>query len=541
MRIRRAVVLAGLLAAAAASGPRLRAQAPPAAAEVDVPTAPVNIDGVTLFRVRGVSSYSAADRAAAIAQRIAAVAADRQVSPDSFQIVDGPNAVRLVAGNQLLMGVVDADAALEGVSRIELAVAHLARIRQAIAGYREARAPAALSRAAMRTAIATLLLAAVIAAVLFVWRRLDAVLRRRVQERIHSVGIQSFEVVRADQIRAALESVFFGLRAIVLLALVLVYAGYVLAAWPWTRPLSRDAAAFALAPLRTIGAGIVANIPRLVFLAVLFLLVRLALRLIRLFFDELARGAVRLGKFDPDWAEPTYKLVRIAVIAFGLVVAYPYIPGSQSEAFKGVSLFIGIVFSLGSSSAISNMIAGYMMTYRRAFRIGDRVKIGDSIGEVIEMRLQVTHLRSLKNEEIIIPNSEILSGDVMNYSSLALERGLILHTEVSINYSTPWRQVEAMLLAAAERTPGLGTKPAPFVLVKRLGDFSITYELNVPCGEVWQMPRTYTALHHNVLDVFNEHGVQIMVPAYEGDPPEPKIVPPRDWYAAPAAPPVERV
>ena len=212
-----------------------------------------------------------------------------------------------------------------------------------------------------------------------------------------------------------------------------------------------------------------------------------------------------------------------------MIVAYPYIPGSQSEAFNGVSLFIGIVFSLGSSTAISNIIAGYMMTYRRAFKVGDRVKIGDSVGEVIQMRLQVTHLRTYKNEEIVIPNSQILGGEVMNYSSLAQERGLLLHTEVGIGYETSWRRVEGMLLEAAGRTAGLVAEPKPFVQVKRLGDFAITYELNAPCVNVHAMNALYTALHHNILDVFNEHGVQIMTPAYEGDPAEPKVVAPAEW------------
>ena len=169
---------------------------------------------------------------------------------------------------------------------------------------------------------------------------------------------------------------------------------------------------------------------------------------------------------------------------------------------------------------------------------GDRVRIGETVGDVIEMRLQVTHLRTPKNEEVVIPNSQILNGEVLNYSSLARARGLLLHTEVGIGYETPWRQVEAMLLASAARTAGLGPTPAPFVLVKRLGDFAVFYEINVPCGEVQSMAALYTTLHHNILDVFNEHGVQIMTPAYEGDPPEPKVVPPGDWVKTPAAEPV---
>jgi small-conductance mechanosensitive channel len=225
------------------------------------------------------------------------------------------------------------------------------------------------------------------------------------------------------------------------------------------------------------------------------------------------------------------------VIAFGVIVAYPYIPGSESAAFKGISLFLGVVFSLGSSSAISNMIAGYTMTYRRAFKLGDRVQIGDVVGDVVEIRLQVTHLRSLKNEEVIIPNSLILNGQVMNYSSLAREDGLILHTTVGIGYEVPWRQVEAMLLTAAARTAGLRQEPRPFVLQRSLADFAVTYELNVYCDDAHRMMPLYTALHRNILDVFNEYGVQIMTPAYESDPAAPKVVPREQWYAPPASAP----
>jgi small-conductance mechanosensitive channel len=195
---------------------------------------------------------------------------------------------------------------------------------------------------------------------------------------------------------------------------------------------------------------------------------------------------------------------------------------------------MGIIFSLGSSSLIGNFIAGYSMTYRRAFRVGDRVKIGDKIGDVERMRLLVTHLRTPKNEEVVVPNSTIITSEVVNYSSLARDRGLILHTTVGIGYETPWRQVEAMLLQAATRTAGLRPEPAPFVMQKELGDFCVTYEINVFCDTPQQMEARYTELHRNILDIFNEYGVQIMTPAYESDPEQPKLVPKEQWYAAPA-------
>jgi hypothetical protein len=192
------------------------------------------------------------------------------------------------------------------------------------------------------------------------------------------------------------------------------------------------------------------------------------------------------------------------------------------------------VQSLGSSSTISNIIAGYTLTYRRAFKVGDRVRIDDETGDVVEVRLLVTHLQTVKNEEVIVPNSKILSSDVVNYSSLARTRGLILHTTVGIGYETPWRQVAAMLRMAADRTTGLLKDPEPLVRQESLGDFAVTYELNAYCGNAQAMNALYSDMHRNILDVFNEYGVQIMTPAYEGDPTEPKVVPKERWYASPA-------
>jgi len=537
MPTRLGVLLLTLIAALAAAE-RLQAQEPRRdSGDESVATAPVEIDGTVLFEMRGVSSYPAEVRAASVRDRIIAVAHDPAISIDSLRVIDTGSVAEIAAGDRPLLMVLDADAALEQVGRGALAGTHLLRIRQAIVEYRAARTPAALQRAAVNTLVATLLLGLGVALAWWFWNRLYALLASRVDARVQTVGIQSFEVMRADRIRAVLRTALTGLRTIILLAGGLVYVGYVLAAWPWTRGLSKNVVSFALAPLEVIGQGFVANIPRLVFLAVLFYAIRLLLRLVRLFFETVGRGAVTLSNFDADWAAPTYKIVRVAIVAFGLIVAYPYIPGSESEAFKGVTLFIGIIFSLGSSSAISNIIAGYMMTYRRAFKVGDRVKIGEAMGDVIEMRLQVTHLRSFKNEEIVIPNSQILSGDVVNYSSLAKAHGLILHTEVGIGYETPWRQVEAMLIAAAARCEfPAGESPRAFVRLKKLGDFAVTYELNLHCTDVKAMLPLYTSMHRNILDVFNEYGIQIMTPAYEGDPPEPKIVAPKDWFTAPASP-----
>jgi small-conductance mechanosensitive channel len=290
-----------------------------------------------------------------------------------------------------------------------------------------------------------------------------------------------------------------------------------------------------LAPIRFIVGGLLENLPDLFFLAVLILIARYLLRLARLFFASVGSGEVEIGQFDPAWADPTYKLVRLAIVALTLVVAYPYIPGSNSAAFQGVSIFAGIVFSLGSSSVIANFVAGYTIVYRRAFHEGDLVQIGEAFGVVTRMRLQAVHLQSPKNEEVVIPSAGILGSVVVNYSALAQSEGLILHTTVGIGYETPWRQVEAMLLEAARRTDGLLAEPPPFVLQLALGDFAVTYEINAFSREPKRLKRIYSALHRNILDVFNEYGVQIMTPAYEGDPEQPKLVPKERWHVAPAA------
>ena len=525
-------VLASLLA-----GGRLAAQETvPQAAEAEVVTAPVALDGTVLFRVRGVSSYPAAVRARLIRNQLTAVASNEAIPVDSIHAVEADGMTRVVAGTLPIVTVVEADASLEQVGRVELATVHVTRIREAVVAYRAARTPAALRATAVTFLVATAVLVLVVFGFSWFWRRVDRLLRRFLEARIHSVEIQSFEVMRAERIWSALSSALLAFRTLVILGVVLVYVGYSLALFPWSRGISQDMVGFALAPGRVILLGFVEHIPSLAFLLVLFVFVRVALRMVRLFFDAVGQGSVALHGFDPEWAQPTYKIVRVVVVAFALIVAFPYIPGSNTDAFRGVSIFIGVIFSLGSSSAISNIIAGYMLTYRRALKVGDRVKIGDAFGDVIETRLQVTHLRSIKNEEIIIPNSQILGAEVFNYSSLSRTQGLILHTEVGIGYETPWRQVEAMLLESAARTEGISTEPPPFILQKKLGDFAVTYEINGYCTNVQRMGRVYTDLHRNILDVFNEYGVQIMTPAYEGDPPEPKVVARKDWYTAPARP-----
>jgi small-conductance mechanosensitive channel len=345
---------------------------------------------------------------------------------------------------------------------------------------------------------------------------------------------KSFEILHVEQVWATLTGALRTVHLLLILAILYSYLGLVLSFFPWTRLLAANLLGYVLTPLQTIGKAVIGYVPSLIFIVILVIITRYGLKVMRLFFVGIEKGTITLSGFDPDWANPTYKLVRLFAIALAVVVAYPYIPGSESAAFKGVSIFIGVIFSLGSSSAISNIIAGYTMAYRRAFKVGDRVKIGDLTGDVAQMRLLVTHLTTIKNEEIIVPNSLILNSHVINYSSLAREQGLILHTTVTIGYDSPWRQVHALLLMAAERTPGLLREPPPFILQRSLDDFYVSYELNAYTDAPRVMVEIYSDLHQNIQDAFNEYGVQIMSPSYRFDPGRPKVVPRERWYTPPA-------
>jgi small-conductance mechanosensitive channel len=452
-------------------------------------------------------------------------------------VEDHPPGSWIMAGGHRIMSVFDEDAAIEETSRDRLAEVYRARIREAVEDYRRDRRPEVLRWHTFYTIGATVLL--LLGA--YAGRRTISLLtssaERRYQARMEGLQDRSLHIIKVEQIWRALTRFLNLAWGVGLAVMTYVYLNYALALFPWTRGLGKSLFGLAIDPLKTIGLGLVGIIPNLAFLAILVLVTRYGLKIIRILFDGLSSGAVKVTGFEADWASPTYRLVRLLVIALTAVVAYPYIPGSESGAFKGVSLFMGIIFSLGSSSLIGNVIAGYSMTYRRAFRLGDRVKIGQHIGDVEVMRLLVTHLRTPKNEEVVVPNSMILGSEVVNYSSMARERGLILHTTVGIGYETPWRQVEAMLLEAAARTRGLRHEPAPFVLHNGLGDFCVTYEINVYCETPQEMLFLYTELHRHILDVFNEYGVQIMTPAYEKDPDQPKVVPKDQWYAAPARSP----
>lgn len=504
--------------------------------------APVTIDGRTLFHVRGVTVYPAAQRARAIANRIEAVAAEPSISSDSLRLVESQYSTDIYASDRFLLSLFNVDVQVEGAGMVRsvLAKLYLNRIKTAIDSYRAERAPGHLLHLVTLAAGCTLGLALVLIALLGALRWVTRRIEREYESTIAEIETRAYRLVSARSIWQAVHVVFKVLSAAGVAVLLFIYIQFVLGLFPWTRGYAENFRHIVLGPLAMLVDRVTAAIPDLLLIALIVLSARYVLKAARFVFNLIKQGRLKFAGFDPDWSDSTYNIVRVLIIAFVVVVCYPFVPGSESPAFKGVTIFIGVLFSLGSSSFLANLIAGYTMTYRRAFHLGDRIRVGDLLGDVTQVRLMVTHLRSVKNEEFIIPNSLILNTNVINYSVLARERGLILHTIVGIGYETPWRQVEAMLLMAAERTPSLLRKPAPFVLQQSLGDFAVNYEINVYCDNPSMMYQLYTELHRNILDVFNEYNVQIMTPAYRGDPAEPKVVPRDQWFAEPAQAPALR-
>jgi small-conductance mechanosensitive channel len=491
--------------------------------------APVKVDGEVLFLVRGTSTFPASERASAIGKRIRRVASNPYFPADSLKIRSVGDHLEIYAGSEFIMNVFAGDAEVEHLSSETFANLIKKKITVTIKLYRIARSQPILIKKSAKALGAALLLILVLILLFWLFRKINKVLQNRIQKRIESVENKSFKLIQSGQIWKAFKLLLKTLRIALTVLLIAFFLNFILGLFPWTNNIATYTLKLFLDPIISMGNGILRFLPSLAFLIVIFLATRYLLKLIKLLFTGLLHGDIVISNFYPDWAMPTFRILRILIVAFALVIAYPYIPGSSSSAFKGVSVFMGLLLSLGSSSFISNVIAGYSLTYRRAFKRGDRIKVNDSDGFVEEQTLLVTRLRSIKDEEIIIPNSVLINSSIINYTSRLRELGLVLHTLVGIGYETPWRQVDAMLKMAADRTDGLLKDPAPYVLKLSLGDFAVNYEINAFCSDVSRMHFFYSALHQNILDVFNENNVQIMTPAYVMDPPELKVVPEDQW------------
>jgi len=511
-------------------------QAPPTD-PTGVSVASVIVDGNKLFRVRGMPSYPATRRAAEIRQRIINLANDESFDTAKLIIsIDEPIRTTVLAGDLELFNIFEEDAALENIKPELLAHVYRDLVAEAIVDYRADRSTVKLVNNSLVALAVTALFAILLWAFSRLIRWLVAWTERDVRRVGQDLANKAFGLFHASQFWTFVAGFLRLIRTIVYLALIYFYLNAVLGLFPWTRPVARTLIRFIINPLESLWLGFISALPNLIFLGILWIVTSYLLKFLRAIFRAIEHKRIQLEGFESEWATPTYKIVRFLVIAFAVVIAYPYIPGSDSLAFKGVSVFVGVLLSLGSSSYIANLLAGLSMTYRGTFREGDRIRVGETVGVVEEIKVMITRVRTPKNEIVIIPNSKILNTDVTNYSQLAKTRGLLLHTTVSIGYDTPWRQVEAMLIEAARNTSGVNQEPQPFVLQTSLSDFAADYQVNAYCSDVSNLPQIYSDLHANIQDVFNEYGVQIMSPAYVADPESAKVVPPEHWHTEPASP-----
>ena len=370
-------------------------------------------------------------------------------------------------------------------------------------------------------------------------RRLGARLATAVQKRIAKLKVAGVTAVQPAHFLAVTRYLVAVLAWAVGLFATYLWLTFSFERFPYTRPWGEHLTGFLLGTLAKIANAILSAVPGLVVVVLIFLIARFVLRVTRVFFDRVAANHVSIGWLDSDTVKPTARIVTAVVWLFALAMAYPYLPGSGSEAFKGLSVLAGLMISIGASSLVGQAASGMILMYSRALKVGEYVKVGDSEGTVSELGMFATRLNTGKGEEVVLPNAYVVSNTTRNFSRSVHGNGFVLHTTVTIGYSTPWRQVNAMLLQAAHRSHGILDTPAPYVVQTALSDFYVEYCLVAYAGPEAPSKRieAISELHANVQDVFNEHGVQIMSPHYMEDPARPQVVPKERWFEAPASKP----
>lgn len=403
------------------------------------------------------------------------------------------------------------------------------RLEQAVGEHRELRDWRQLATSA----------AYALAATVVAWLALKLLLRGHRWLQAHLLGAvrehQSALAPYLRQARSGLRWFTTALAWVLGLMVAELWITFLLRQFPFTRPWGERSTAWLLEVAGGFVRAIAGAIPGLLVAVLIFLLARVVTRASTLFAQRVSRGETHLSWLDADTAEPTRRLVNVVVWLFALAMAYPYLPGAESDAFKGVSVLAGLMLSLGASGIIGQAMSGFSLMYSRSLRVGEYVKIGDTEGTVTQLGLFATRVHTGMGEEVSMPNTAIFSQPIRNFSRLAREGRFVLHTAVTIGYNTPWRQVHAMLLEAARRTPGVALEPPPYVVQTALSDFYVEYRLCAQCERTAAHNRAaaMSQLHSHVLDVFNENGVQIMSPHYLGDPPEAQVVPPGATWAAP--------
>jgi small-conductance mechanosensitive channel len=323
-------------------------------------------------------------------------------------------------------------------------------------------------------------------------------------------------------------------EGVILLGIAYLWLTYLLSLFPYTQPWSRELSGLLLEMLYDIGRSMLVSVPGLLMIALIFFISRILVKAVSAFFLAVENSSVHIRWFEPETAKATRRIVVVLIWIFALVVAYPLIPGSETKAFQGVSVFLGLMVSLGSAGLVGQLIGGIVAVYTRSFQPGDYVKIGEHEGTVHELGLLAAKIVTVRKEEVTIPNALLMSSTIVNYSRQAREDGAMVTTGVTIGYDVPWRQVHSLLLMGAGRTPGIRKSPEPFVLQKALSDFYVEYTLMFRIDRAEERYNVLSVLHGHIQDAFNEYGVQIMSPNFVMQPDKEVVVPKASWYAPPA-------
>ena len=506
---------------------------------------PVVLDGNTVFRVLvGGRTTTAEQRAEIASEELEEIAKDFSISVDTFTLEDFEEVIFIVAEEErLIFGVTNDDAVANNRDIRELAEERLQAIKESVTLYRQERSTERLLTSFVYLAISTAILFIILAALKFifpiVFRRIDASRDRW----FRPIRVQNLQLISAESEAAALIFALRMVRWAIILSLLYIYIPFVLSLFTQTERIGKYLLNTIYIVLELILDSFIAFLPNFFAIAIIIISTYYLIQFCRLLFNAIDSGRIRIPGFYEEWSEPTYKLTILLIVAVAAVLAFPYIPGFDSPSFRGLSLLFGALITLGGASAVSNVIGGYIIIYTRGFQIGDRVKLGEYVGIVIEKTVLSTRIRTPHNEIITIPNSTMLTSSIVNYTATLrdVEEPLILNTTVTLGYDVPWRKVHQTLIDAAHATSEIVDKPAPFVLQTSLDDFYVSYELRAYTNNTTQIIVVYSELHQNIQDKCNEADIEIMSPHYSAMRDGHQITIPENYLPGNYVPPAFRV
>lgn len=477
---------------------------------------PVLVEGDTLFTIHaGAFGVSAYDRATRAGDMILKIGKERTLHRDTVRLTENEaGSTDIFYGDNFIVGITDQDALWGGVSRAEMSGKYSAIISAEINKIKDSRSIFEIAKRVVFFVLVVLFQYLLFRLTNYLFRKL----RRRIvyfkQQKLKPVIVRDYELLDKNKLGKIL--IFFSnlLRYVVILIQLTFTVPILFAIFPQTEKLALKIFLYIIEPIKMVVRSIVDYIPNLFIILVIWFCIKYIIKGVQYIANEVENEKLKISGFYPDWAQPTFNIIRFLLYAFMIAMIYPYLPGSDSGVFQGISVFVGLIISLGSSTVIGNIIAGLVITYMRPFKLGDRIKLNDTTGNVIEKTPFVTRLRTPKNEVVTIPNSFIMSSHTVNYSESARQFGLIIHSTVTIGYDAPWRQVHQLLINAARMTPGVLEHPKPFVLETELSDYYPCYQINAYIKDADKLAIIMSDLHQNIQDTFNEAGVEIMSPHY---------------------------